>query len=384
MLLRLCFSLLLGLAGAAFAAENAAQAADIRRRAVTTIATVVSWASTTVTVNPSDPTHWVTVATDHEYPFTTTSTTTSGCVSLSYIFPPPVPTSTSSDTTTTTVTRTIASRTTVTETRTDVPLTTRYSATVDVVSMSTGLTQHTVKCTNTAVMSFHVTTTATSTRTLAGSRTTVSNTEVCMTSTIRWLPGPDMTFVRTTSMPWYDEGHFTPGQGTILTFSEPTAQTTWVTTSTDLLVATTVICNNPRTVTTQTYFTVTQTLATTMVHRPRTDCSSSSPDSLATPIATPAASTMLLRRRNAAPKGMQHAPGNVRKQAETPVGTRTVTYTTTGLLSNGTIATITRTGIVETFTQTLTTIVMVGETITATATSYVSDCSVAAATPTSG
>jgi hypothetical protein len=233
------------------------------------------------------------------------------------------------------------------------------------------------------VLSFDVTTTETSIRVRAGDHTTVTNTEVCMASTVRWLPGPDVTFVRTRTMAWYDEGHFTSGQGTILTFTTPTAQTSWVTISTDLLVATSVVCNNPRTVITQTYYTVTKTLATTTVHRPRTDCSSSS----TTPTTTPAVeSTMLRRRREAAPKGVQHVHGNVRKQAETgiPVGSRTVMHTTTGLLSNGTIATIIRTGFWESFTSTFTTIAMVGETITTTATSYVSDCSVPAASATSG
>jgi hypothetical protein len=173
-----------------------------------------------------------------------------------------------------------------------------------------------------------------------------------------------------------DPGYYT--NGTIVTVSEPTAGTTWVTISTDVWVTTSIICNNPTTRRTSTYYTFT----TTMYKQP-TGCGSSS-DSAATPTATPTPSPMLLRWENAAVKDVQHGPGNVRRQADSPVETRTVLYSTTGMLTNGTIATLTWTGIVETYTQTFTTVYMVGATVTATATRHVSGCSVSTTAASSG
>jgi hypothetical protein len=174
-----------------------------------------------------------------------------------------------------------------------------------------------------------------------------------------------------------DPGYYT--NGTIVTVSEPTSRTTWVTISTDLWVATSVICNNPTTRTTSTYYTF-----TTTIYKEPTGCGSSS-DSAATPTATPAPSPMLPRWENAAVKDLQPALGNVRRQAVSPVETRTVFYSTTGMLTNGTIATLTWTGIVETFTQTFTTVSMVGATVTTTTTTRpVRGCSVPTTAVSSG
>ncbi|KXX77653.1 hypothetical protein MMYC01_205972 [Madurella mycetomatis] len=89
----------------------------------------------------------------------------------------------------------------------------------------------------------------------------------------------------------------------------------------------------------------------------------------------------LLPRRAKAVEDVQDTVAPALGQGEAPVGSHTVTYITTGLLSNGTTATITRTGIVETYTQTLTTVVMVGATVTATATRHVSVCSLPTTEP---
>ena len=270
--------------------------------------------------------------------------------------------------------KTVTSKTTITETRTDVPLTTRYSATVATVSMTTDLTEYTTKCTNTAVLSFHLATPYTSTYTQAATRTRVTKTEVCMTTITRWLPLTSVTFLPPYTTPYWNPDYYT--NGTIVTVNEPLTRTSYVTISTDAVTSTSVICDNPSTVITSTYFTITRTAATTTVQPTECDSISESPT---TPTEPPTASGTL-RRRDVRLRGTeQHAGRDIRRQAEEPVGTRTVIFTTTGVLTNGTTATVTQTAIVETYTQTLTTIVMVGKTISATATKYLSECSSTAA-----
>ncbi|KAH6640168.1 hypothetical protein F5144DRAFT_87564 [Chaetomium tenue] len=365
------------LATLASAAGSPSPAAGIEQRALTT-ATVVEWTTTTATVNPSDPTVWVTLATTWTWPSTTTTTKTTGCVTVSYIYPPedptPTPSTTSGDATTTTVLRTVTSKTTVTETRTDVPLTTRYSGTVAMVSMTTDLTEYSTKCTNTAVLSFYIGATYTSTYTQAPTRTRITETEVCMATTTRWLPQTSVTLLPSFTTPYWDPDYYT--DGTIVTVTEPLSRTSYVTVTTDAVTSTSVICDNPSTVITSTYFTITRTGATTTVQPTSCDSASEPPT---TPTETPAAPAGL-RRRDIRLNHAGVAGGDVRRRAEEPVGTRTVLFTTTGVLTNGTTATVTLTGIAETYTQTLTTIVMVGKTISATATKYLSECSSAVAT----
>lgn len=373
------FALLCSLHGIAYAADAAASAANLGRRAVTTVY-ITTHITSTITKNPSDPTVWVTVNTITAWPFTTTSITTSDCINVRPIFLPPL---SASESTTSTVTRTITERTTITEVRTDIPTRTWHEATLATVSKPTGRTVHTITCTNTAVDSYYPTTTYTSTITRSNTRTTVSSTEVCLTSTTRWLAGPSVTFVRPSTTKEEDnlKSLFTDGT-TLITFPIPTAQTTWVITSTDTVVETTVICNNPTTRITETYFTLTRTVATETVYWPRTDCSSGSPTQ-PTPTPTPA------QRRKAPPRppadrdaaGLPAARQRAEPKEEssrTPVAAHTITVTSSGLLSNGSSATITRTGVVETHVQTFTTMTMVGATMTKTATRHVSVCSLPA------
>ncbi|KAK3291163.1 uncharacterized protein B0H64DRAFT_436034 [Chaetomium fimeti] len=331
MMFKLSLASIFWLATLASAARSPDPVPDsIGRRAVT-LTTVVTSTTSTVTANPSDPTVW-----------------------------------------------TVTSVITVTEMRTDVPLTTRHSLTVETVTMTTDLTEHATQCTNTAVLSFYVGTIYTSTQISAGTTTRATQTQVCMTSTTRWLPLPNVTFVPPYTTPYWDPDYYT--NGSIITVAEPLTRTSVVTTSTDVVTSISIICDNPTTVVTSTYFTVTSTEQTTTVQPTGCGSSSESPTAPAdtpTPTDTPAASPAL-RRKHDVLRDVQ-AGGEIRRQVEEPVGTKTVTFITTGVLSDGATVTVTRTGIVETYTRTVTTIVMVGKTITATATQSLSECSSPAA-----
>jgi hypothetical protein len=239
--------------------------------------------------------------------------------------------------------------------------------------MTTDLTEYATKCTNTAVRSYYLATPYTSTYTQAATRTRVTATEVCMTTITRWLPITSVTFLPPYTTPYWDPDYYT--NGTIVTVTQPLTRTSYVTVSTDAVTSTSVICDNPSTVITSTYFTITRTATTTTVQSTGCDSISESPTTLTEAPATSAA----LRWRDVRLRDAQHARSDIRRQAEEPVGRQTVIFTTTGVLTNGTTATVTQTAIVETYTQTFTTVVMVGETITATATRYLSECSATAA-----
>lgn len=192
-----------------------------------------------------------------------------------------------------------------------------------------------------------------------------------MTTITRWPPITSVTFLPPYTTPYWDPDYYT--NGTIVTVTQALTRTRYATVTTDAVTSTSVICDNPSTVITSTYFTITRTAATTTFQP--TGC-----DSISTTLSETPPASAALRRSDVRLRDTEHAGNDIRRQAEEPVGTRTVIFTTTGVLTNGTTATVTRTGIVETYTQTLTTIVMVGETITATATRYLSDCSSAVET----
>ncbi|KAK4154218.1 hypothetical protein C8A00DRAFT_32973 [Chaetomidium leptoderma] len=250
--------------------------------------------------------------------------------------------------------------------------------------MPTGRTENSIKCTNTAVRSFDPTVTYTSTHIVAGIHSLTSETQVCRTATSRWLSTP--SFVTPSATPWWDPAYYTDGT-TIVTVSEPVPRTVDVTVSTDVVVTTFTVCNNPGTETTFTYYTRTTTLFTT-IYDQRTDCSSSS-DGPSSPTATTAtespAPTPRRRRhrRNAAaladsPKNhdqvQQQPDEQIRKRQESgaPLSTETVMYTTTGMLAGGSVlVTVTVTGIATTFVQTITTVHNVGATVTAVGTTRV-------------
>jgi hypothetical protein len=372
---------------------------DIRRESDFTT-TVTTWAApNTVTVNPSDPTVWRPVYTRTIWPFTTTVVITSGCVTYTGIYPPEDPTGlsttkpASTSTSLTTATITVTTRSTVTETRTDRPITTKYSVTTPTVSKLTGRTDYSTKCTNTLVRSFYVPTIHTYTYTTASVYTRIFKTEVCMTSVTRWatIPGVTLTYEPYTA----DWDRFTTG--TIVTTPEPLWSSTQVTVTTDTAIETEVVCDNPGTRTTSTYYTVTMTPSTSTVYRQRADCSSSS---IQPPAATPTAPPVLAGRGSLhedAQEGrvktmivaepvlvvrqgsyLQDSGVKLPRQAPpviTPVEVQTITYTTAVLL-NGTVTTLTGTAVVDVYTRTFTTIAMVGHTVTATATIYSSVCSV--------
>lgn len=393
-MVRLLFNIFF-LPSAAYAAAMALQGGNVRR-ANLAVSTITSWAppatvTVTETVNPLDPTSWVTFGTVIVYPYTQTTTMTSGCVSYTHVYPPaptPTTTKTSPSVSQTTVTATRTTSVTVTETRTDRPTTTRYSLTFYTISETAGRTEYSTKCTNTVVRSFYVPTTYTMTQTEASVYTRTSRTEVCMEDSTRLVSIPGVT---QTLEPYVPDWERFPGTITVYTSHEPSYSYEYVTVTADTAVSTEIICNNPSTYEISTYYTYTSTVGTTTIYASQTGCPAASSSALhvQTSATTAAPSRPLVDR-----EGVNDYNGNAdadidadinpvearEEQASslpprTPARVYTTTYTTAILVNGTAVESHTATAVVDVYTRTLTTIAMVGATVTTTETKYATVCS---------